>query len=186
MVNFDSVVDTQVTVSTSWTRQDSSGLLSFNESVNPPYITALNFETLSIQDAGDYVFLVDVTPLNPTSVQATPSVSANYTINVEPYPDINIVIMRRVRSGQCMENGIVILNGEVSLLNETTTNHNISYTWTPPNGRFRDEMPNGGMIVVRNLSANSGYYNLTVCLTIPGTDLQSICSTADYYISTDG
>ena len=130
------------------------------------------------------MFLVDVTPFNPTSVQATPSVSANYTINVEPYPDI--VIMRRVRSGQCMENGIVILNGEVSLLHETTTNHNISYTWTPPNGRIRDETANGGMIVVRNLSANSGYYNLTVCLTIPGMDLQNNCSTADYYISTDG
>ena len=186
MVNFDSVVDSQVTVSTSWTRQDSSGLLSLNESVNPPYITALNFETLSIRDAGDYVFLVDVTPLNPTSVRATPSVSANYTINVEPYPDINIVIMRRVRSEQCMENEIVVLNGEVSLLHETTTNHIIGYTWTAPNGHITDQTGNGGMIVVGNLSANSGYYNLTVCLTIPGIDFQNNCSTVDYYISTDG
>ena len=183
MATLDSVVDTQVTVSTSWTRQGSSDLLSLEASINSPFITALNFEPLSFRDAGDYVFLVDVTPFNPTSVQAT-SVSANYTINVEPYP--NIVIMRRVINGQCMEDEIVILSGDVSLLHETTTNHNISYTWTPPNGRITDEMANGGMIVVRNLSANSGYYNLTVCLTILGTELQNNCSTVDYYISADG
>ena len=184
MARLDSVVDTQVTVSTSWTRQGSSDLLSFEAGINSPFITALNFEPLSIRDAGDYVFLVDVTPFNPTSVQATPSVSANYTINVEPYP--NIVIMRKVRNGQCMEDGMVTLNGDVSLLHETTTNHNISYTWTLPEGRITDKTANGGMIIVRNLSANSGYYNLTVCLTILGTDLHSNCSTVDYYISADG
>ena len=183
MATLDSAVDTQVTVSTSWTRQGSSDLLSFEASINSPFITALNFEPLSIRDAGDYVFLVDITPFNPTSVQATPSVSASYTINVEPYPDI--VIMRRVINGQCIEDGIVILYSNVSLLHETTTNY-ISYTWTLPNGRITDETANGGMIVVRNLSAHSGYYYLTVCLTIPGTDLQNNCSTVDYYFSTDG
>ena len=189
IVRLDFEVDSRVTVSTSWTRQGSSDLLSFSESVNTPYTTAFNFEPLSFGDAGDYVFMVTVSPFNPTSVQAAPSVSANYTINVGPYPDM-AVMMEIVASGhvRCGEDAIANLTGSVNLLPEIATNHDLVYTWTGPNGTLAstDLAVNGGMLVVRNLSANSGYYNLTACLTIPDTDVEDHCNTAEYLISNDG
>ena len=187
MARLDPLVDSQVTVSTSWTRQGSSDQLIFNESVTPPYIAALNFELLSLRDAGDYVFMVTVSPFNPTSVQTTPTVSANYTFNVERYPDM--VIMESVRSGQCGMDAIATLMGSVNLLPHVATSHDLSYTWTGPNGQIpasTDLLVNGGMLVVRNLSANLGYYNLTVCLTFPDANVEDTCSTVDYHISIDG
>ena len=185
MAELDPAVDSQVTVFTSWTRQGFSDQLSFNESVTPPYIATLNFEPLSLRDAGVYVFMVTVSPFNPTSVQTTPTVSANYTFNVERYPDI--VIMESVRSGQCGMDAIATLMGNVKLLPEIATNHTLTYTWKGPNGQIPVSTDlNDGMLTVRNLSDNLGYYNLTVCLAFPQANIQFQCNTVDYLISIDG
>lgn len=180
----DSTVDSQVSVSTSWTREGLSDLLSFNTSTIPPYITVLDFESLSNRDAGNYVFMVTVTPFNPTAVQATPDVSGIYTLNVEPYPEV--VIMERVQSGQCGMDPVVTLMGSVDLLPNIATDHELTYKWKDPDGRelaSTDLIMNGEMLVVRNLSDNSGLYNLTACLFIHGIVRSS---SVVYLISTDG
>ena len=133
-----------------------------------------------------YLLSVSVFPSNPTYILLSGRYTADYALTLQPYP--NLVINRRVRGGECGVNETAILTGSVNLLPNTATNHVITYSWTRPDGRpirqhSRDLTVNEGTLVVRSIT---GSFNLTACLTIPEADVMDHCSTAQFYISTDG
>jgi hypothetical protein len=182
----DPVVDSPITVLTSWTRQGSLEVLTFNDNMTPgPFNSTFVFDSLS--PGGDYVFTARVSPSNPTYVRATPNLNATFTINVQPYPDM--IIRETIISGKCGVNETATLMGDVSLLPNIADNHNLTYTWTGPSGNisaFRDLTMNRGTLMVRNLATNTGNYTLNACLTIPGTNVVNHCSSTQYFISTAG
>jgi hypothetical protein len=177
VATLDPAVDSQVFVSTFWSRRDVPGVMSSSENTH----ATLTFNQLSFNDSGDYLFTVSVSPSNPAFVKATPSVNASYTMNVQPYPDL--VIVGRVRSGECNVDERTTLMGHVTLLPNIGANHNLTYNWTVPSTATEGLIMNGGELEVRNLMANEGDYTLSTCLTLPGAEY---CNTTEFAIFTDG
>ena len=182
----DPAVDSQVTVIESWTLERSRDILIFNESTSPPYVTALTFRPLAFRAGGVYIFTVTVSPSNPLEVIAPPGVNATYALNPLPYPDL--LIDKVISGGECRGNATVSLTGSFEPLPNTADNYTLTYTWRRITEFSKDlQLPaNDGTHVVDNLMVNAGNYTLTVCLTVPHTEVVDHCTTAEYFISNDG
>ena len=187
----DPTVDSEVTVKGVWTQEGSPDILASNESTSSPFVTSLTFDPLALSDRGVYVFTVTVNPSNPMNIMAAPSVNVTYALNPLPYPDL--VIEKAISFAGCGGNGTAILSGSVDLLPNTANNHNVTYTWTDPALQSRHIAESSGNVAVNNetlvvhiLRDNILNYNLTVCLTVLGTDVVDHCTTAEFFISTDG
>jgi hypothetical protein len=177
VATLDPAVDSQVSVSTFWSRHDVPGVMSSSENTN----ATLTFNQLSFIDSGDYLFTVSVSPSNPAFVKATPSVNASYTMNVQPYPDL--VVVDTESSGECDVDERTTLMGHVTLLPNIGANHSLTYRWTVPSTATDNLIMNGGVLEVRSLMTNVGNYTLLTCLTFPGAEY---CNTTEYVISTEG
>ena len=185
----DPAVDSQVTVIGSWTLELSRDILIFNESTTPPYVTALTFRPLAFSAGGVYIFTVTVSPSNPLNVIAPPGVNATYALNPLPYHDL--LIEKVISSGECAGNETVSLTGSFDPLPNTADNYILTYTWTRFNWQritefSKDLTANEGTLEVDNLMVNAGNYTLTVCLTVPHTEVVDHCTTVEYFISNDG
>ena len=197
LATLDDVVDTEVTVLVEWAAvfPDEGYRL---ERLYPPgsasvpaFITSSTphaFTLVSVVGVASAVYLLSasVFPSNPTYILQSNRYTTDYALTLQPYP--NLVINRRVRGGECGVNETAILTGSVNLLPNTATNHVITYSWTRPDGRpirqpSKDLTVNEGTLVVRSIT---GSFNLTACLTILGADVMDHCSTAQFFISTDG
>ena len=172
------VVDTPVNVLLTWSRPDPNGLLDVIVLTSPPYTLTTTVDPLSV--GGVHEFIVTVIPSNPSFVEGI-TMNASYTINLQPYPPLEIRIRGVLRSGDCEVGGaMATLTGSVSLLPNIATDHTLSYTWSGPGV---PELSAGQTLVVSNMTAT---YTLTACLAIPGTDVVGYCSTVDYPFSTNG
>ena len=169
------VVDSPVTMSLAWSRPDPNGLLDLAQLTDPPYTLNTTIDPLSV--GGAYEFTVIVTPSDPSFVEDI-TANASYTINLQPYPPLEI--RETVRSGDCVGNPMATLTGSVSLLPNIATNHSLTYTWTVPGD---GELGTEETLTVNNTKAT---YTLAACLTIPGTNVTNHCITAEYPISADG
>ncbi len=186
-------VNTEVTVSGSWSRLGSADLsnlsTSSNTSQTSPYPTTLTFNPLRIsnKDGGDYMYTVFITPQDSTYIIST-SMNMSYTLTIQPYPVLEI--SDSITSGVCMTNEVAVLMGGVSLLPNTATN-TLIYTWVDPSNQTirtstSDLVVSSGDLTVMNIMNNMGVYSLTVCLEIPGSCMGEYCSTASYTLNTDG
>ena len=184
-------VDTNVTVTGSWRRQDLSPFTTITHAQVPLYSTTLTFDPLRNEsaDGGRYVYNVDVTPAQSTPFIMSNMASENYTLTVQPYPDL--MIMDSLRSGVCKVDEAATLMGNIALLPNTATDHTLSYTWTNPAGlpitsSDGDYNVTEGSLHVKNLQNNMGNFNLRICLDVPGTDIVGHCSSTSFTLSTDG
>ena len=184
-------VDTNVTVTGSWRRQDLSPFTTITHAQVSLYSTTLTFDPLRNEsaDGGSYMYDVSVTPAQSTPFIMSSMDDENYTLTVQPYPDL--MIIDSLRSGVCMQDEAATLMGNVTLLPNTATSHTLSYTWTNPAGQ-RITSSNGdynvteGSLRVKNLRNNMGNFNLSICLDVPGTDIVGHCSSTSFTLSTDG
>ncbi len=184
-------VDTEVTVSRSWSRLGSEDLSNVSTTFNnqtSPYLSILTFNPLRIasKDGGDYMYTVLITPQDSTYI-INASMNMSYTLTIQPYPMLEI--SDSITSGACMINEVAVLMGEVSLL-PNTANYALIYTWKDSNNQSinastSDLVVSGGNLTVMNIMDTS-VYSLTVCLNIPGIGQEEQCSTAFYTLDTDG
>ena len=183
-----------MTVTGSWRRQDLSPFATITHITQAPlYSTTLTFDPLRNEsaDGGSYVYTVSVTPAQSTSFIIHNMADENYTLTVQPYPDL--VINDSLQSGVCKVDEAATLMGNVTLLPNTATNHTLSYTWTNPadqpitssNG---DYIVNEGSLRVENLANqnNMGNFSLRICLDVPATDIVGHCSSTSFTLSSDG
>ena len=189
----DPLVDSEVTVSRSWVRQGSPDSLVFNVSATTSYVTtSLPFAPLIASAGGYYDFTVRVASPNPVYILPVPSLISNFILIPEPYPPLDI--RKSVRGGECEVNETVVLMADVRLLPNTGTS-TLSYTWTGTNGQpitpeSSEDLIVGGdnneVLVVKRGRERVGNYNLTACLTVPGTEVDDHCNTVEFMISADG
>ena len=185
-------VDTNVNVTGSWRRQDLSPFTTITHITQALlYSTTLTFDPLRNEsaDGGSYMYTVSVTPAQVTRFIMSSMDDENYTLTVQPYPDL--VIIDSLQSGICMLDEAATLMGNVTLLPNTATNHTLSYTWTNPAGlpitsSNGDYNVTEGSLHVKNLQNNMGNFNLRICLDVPGTDIVGHCSSTSFTLSTDG
>ena len=181
------MVDSPVTVECSWTDPYPKELAT-SVYTSPPYAAAVTLDPFSVGSV--YHFIVTITPSNLTRYVVGGNVTARYTLTQQPYP--SLVVKIAVSSGQCGRNETATLTGNASLLPNTATNHTLAYTWKTPDGQTitapsgDSTLKPGGTLVVNNPRDTTGIYNLTACLTIPGTDVVDHCSSVDYTIFSDG
>ena len=178
------MVDSPVTVECSWTDPYSKELAT-SVYTSPPYAAAVTLDPFSV--GGVYHFIVTITPSNITRYVVGGNVTARYTLAQQPYP--SLVVNVAVSSGQCGRNETATLTGNASLLPNTATNRTLAYTWKTPDGLAPSEdstLKAGGTLTVNNPRDKTGIYNLTACLTIPGTDVVDHCSSVDYTVFSDG
>ena len=187
-------VDTDVTVTGLWRRQDLSPFTTVTQTTDAPiYNTTLTFDPLRSEsaDGGNYVYTVSVTPAQSTPFIMSNMADESYTLTVQPYPDL--VIIDSLQSGVCMLDEAATLMGSVTLLPNTATNHTLSYTWvniagqqiTSSDGGY---VINGGSLRVQNLTDqnNMGNFHLRICLDIPGADIVDYCNSTTFTLSSDG
>ncbi len=186
----DSVVDTDLIVSGSWSRLDSSDLsnlstLSDTNQVSP-YGTTLTFNPLRIasKDEGHYVYTVSISSQDSDFISSV-STSAIYSLSVQPYPEL--VIIDSIISGVCMSSETIILMGSVTLLPHTAV-YTLSYSWVEPANLIAtsDLLLSDGNLTVINFRDKTGIYTLTICLDVPGSCMTEHCSIASYLLTTDG
>ena len=186
-------VDTNVTVTGSWRRQDLSPFTTITHTQAPLYSTTLTFDPLRNEsaDGGSYVYTVSVIPAQVAPFIVSSMADENYTLTVQPYPDL--VIKDSLRSGVCKVDEAATLMGNVTLLPNTATNHTLSYTWTNPAGQpitssNDDYVVTEGSLRVENLAnqSNMGNFSLRICLDVPATDVVDHCISTFFTLSTDG
>ena len=124
--------------------------------------------------------------------RATYSANQSFELTVTPYPDLVVVL--EVLSGECME-GRTTLTGDVSasVHPNTSPDYSLTYMWRDPNGDLITESSHDDLsvqenrLIVGDVEMNTGDYRLTVCITIPGSDVVDHCSTeAVWSLTTDG
>ena len=168
------LVDTGVSLSAQWTTQGEMLTVSTTNT------NTLTFEPLSRTNTSDYVYMVIVEPDNSTYVESN-SASQNFNLTVLPYPDLVVVL--EVLSGECME-GMTTLTGDVStsVHPNTSPDYSLTYMWRDPDGDLITESSHSDLVVeedrliVMDIERNTGDYSLTVCITIPGSDVSNHCS----------
>ena len=187
-------VDTNVIVTGSWRRQDLSPFTTITHITQAPlYSTTLTFDPLRNEsaDGGSYVYTVSVTPAQVTPFIIRNMANENYTLTVQPYPDL--VVIDSLQSGVCKVDETATLMGNVTLLPNTATNHTLSYTWTNPAGQpitssNGDYVVTEGSLRVENLANqnNMGNFRFRICLDVSATDIVGYCSSTFFTLSTDG
>ena len=173
-VSLDPVVDTGVSLSAQWTTQGQTLTVSTTNT------TTLTFEPLSRTNTSDYLYMVTVELDNSTYVESN-SASQSFELTVLPYPDLVVVL--GVLGGECVE-GMTTLTGDVSasVHPNTIPDYSLAYMWRDPNGDLITESSHTDLVVeedrliVRDVERNTGDYSLTVCITIPGSDVVDHCS----------
>ena len=175
-VSLSPLVDTEISLSAQWTTQGQTSTVSTTNT------TILTFEPLSSTDTSDYVYVVTVNPDNSTYVESN-SANQSFELTVLPYPDL--VVALEVLSGECME-GMTTLIGDVSasLHPNTSPDYSLTYMWRDPNGNLITESSHDDLsarvqenrLILRDIEENTGDYSLTVCITIPGSDIVDHCS----------
>ena len=174
-VSLGPVVDTGVSLSAQWTSQGQTLTVSTTNT------TTLTFEPLSQTDSSDYVYMVTVEPDNSTYVESN-SANQSFELTVLPYPDLVVVL--EVLSGECMIQGMTTLTGNVSasVHPNTSRGYSLAYMWMDPSGNLITESSNDDFsieeerLIVRDVEGNTGDYSLTVCITVPGSDVVNHCS----------
>ena len=184
-VSLGPVVDTGVSLSAQWTSQGQTLTVSTTNT------TTLTFEPLSRTNTSDYVYMVIVEPDNSTYVESN-SANQSFELTVLPYPDLVVVL--EVLSGECME-GRTTLTGNVSasVHPNTSSDYSLAYMWRDPNRDLITESNDTDLTVEWNrlrlntVEGNTGDYSLTVCITVPGSDVVDHCSQETVQpITTDG
>ena len=173
-VSLNPLVDTGVSLSAQWTTQGQT-LTVFTTNTN-----TLTFEPLSRTNTSDYVYMVTVEPDNSTYVESN-SANQSFELTVLPYPDLVVVL--GVLSGECVE-GMTTLTGDVSasVHPNTSPDYSLTYMWRDPSGDLITESSHTDLtveedrLIVRDVERNTGDYRLTVCITIPGSDVVDHCS----------
>ena len=174
-VTLSPLVNTSVSLSAQWTSQGQTLTVSTTNTT-----TTLTFEPLSQTDSSDYVYMVTVEPDNSTYVESN-NASLSFELTVLPYRDLVVVL--GVLSGECME-GRTTLTGNVSasVHPNTSPDYSLAYMWRDPSGDLITESSNDdfsieeGRLIVRDVGGNTGDYSLTVCITVPGSDVVNHCS----------
>ena len=174
-VTLSPLVNTSVSLSAQWTSQGRTLTVSTTNT------TTLTFEPLSRTNTSDYVYMVTVEPDNSTYVESN-SANQSFELTVLPYPDLVVVL--GVLSGECMTQGMTTLTGDVSasVHPNTSPDYSLEYMWRDPNGDLIMESSNNDFsieeerLIVRDVGGNTGEYSLTVCITIPGSDVVNHCS----------
>ena len=175
-VTLSPLVNTSVSLSAQWTSQGQTLTVSTTNTT-----TTLTFEPLSQTDSSDYVYMVTVEPDNSTYVESN-NASLSFELTVLPYPDLVVVL--GVLSGECMTQGMTTLTGNVSasVHPNTSPDYSLAYMWRDPSGDLITESSNDDFsieeerLMVSDVGGNTGDYSLTVCITVPGSDVVDHCS----------
>ena len=186
-----SIVDTPIQFMGRWGRQDKTALntevtnVSNTDMQVSPYSSTLTFAPLNNNsvDGGVYVFTATVGPLNSNNViQSTDTQST--TLTVEPYPRLNIT--KNIATAECQPNAGATLSGTISLLSNTYSDRNVTYTWRR-GGEIEStsssaDLPNVSLNLQSLTVDTMGLYDLEVCLDVSRSGLLNHCSSATYEI----
>ena len=190
------IVDSPIEFVGSWAREDGTTRFTEVTTVSnrtgrlSPYTSILRFAPLRNNsiDGGVYVYNINVIPINSAYVlPVNASQSIFYTIR--NYPELNIT-QDKSSLGDCQPENCAVLYGNISLVSNTYSKRNITYTWS--RGGIEVNRANGSTLLagsyrIGTLTAVTiGSYDLEVCLTVFNSGLENHCSRTSYNIIVTG
>ena len=146
---------------------------------------SLTFNPLHTSHGGQYSC---ITSVNVSEARVFISGQASINITVH-YP--HLMIVKFLRSGECMIEELATLVGNVTLTPDTHGSPTFSYTWQVPPGQnitnsTGDYTVSQGFLRVGNIENNTGNYTLHVCVNIPETGVVNFCDSTSFTLSSNG
>ena len=177
-------VDSDLILTASWTHTNIN-LNTSSERVTPPLAQTTPLRLDPLSEGGEYVFGVWVGQPNNSFLKPV-SVNTSFSISLQPYPRLQLT--QSLSSGQCGQDQAT-LSASLSLLPNIATQHSLTFSWSGPANQSLDPFSGNqtaSTLQLTSLRDNSGDYELTACLEIPGTTVSNRCNSTRYSISTDG